>query len=293
MSAVRGLRARAPAKINRELRVGPRRPDGFHDIRSRFASIALADEIEAEEAQGFSFSCDQAGVPANESNLVARAARALAAELEIEPGVRLRLSKNVPVGAGLGGGSADAAVTLLLLCRLWGRRPSAERLSAIAASLGSDVPFFLAGGEADVEGRGERVERRQDGPAEALTLIVPPFSISTAAVYSAFDVIGGASPPPEHLDLASSGRFFGPNELEAAIVTVRPEMAAYLDRARRIAREAAITGSGSALVLVGARPSEIAAFLAAHPGARAIASRTIGRTEYEHLTIGSAQTPAA
>ncbi len=79
MTAVRGLRAQAPAKINRELRVGPRRPDGFHDIRSRFASIALADEIEAEEAQGFSFSCDQSGVPGNETNLVVRAARALAA----------------------------------------------------------------------------------------------------------------------------------------------------------------------------------------------------------------------
>ena len=122
---------------------------------------------------------------------------------------------------------------------------------------------------------------------------MPPFSISTAAVYSAFDVIGGALPPPERLDIASSGRFFGRNELEAAIVAVRPEMGAYLDRARRVAREAAITGSGSAVVLVGARPSEIPPFLAAHPGARAIASRTIGRAEYERLTSGSAQTPAA
>jgi 4-diphosphocytidyl-2-C-methyl-D-erythritol kinase len=293
VTEIRRLRAQAPAKINRELRVGPRRPDGFHDIRSRFVTIDLADSLEAEEADGLSLACEPADLPGDGTNLVARAACALAQELGIEPRVRLLLSKRVPVGAGLGGGSADAAVTLRVLCRLWERSPSEENLSALAASLGSDVPFFLVGGEADVSGRGERVKPLEDGPSEELTLIVPPFSISTAQVYAAFDAIGGSSPPPERLEIESSGRFFGPNELEAAIVAVRPEMSEYLDRGRRIAREAAITGSGSTLVLAGARASEIAPFLAAHPGARAVVCRTIGRAEYDSLTGRSGQTPAA
>jgi 4-diphosphocytidyl-2-C-methyl-D-erythritol kinase len=287
------LQAQAPAKINRELRVGPRRPDGYHDIRSRFAAIDLADSLEAEESDRMAFACEPAGVPSNETNLVVRAARALAAELGIEPSVRLHLTKRVPVGAGLGGGSADAGVTLRMLCHLWGRSPSEERLAAVAARLGSDVPFFLVGGEADVGGRGERVQPRDDGPSEELTLVVPPFSISTAQVYAAFDRIGGASSPPERLDLESSGRFFGPNDLEAAVVAVCPEMGAYLEGARGIAREAAITGSGSTLVLAGVGAREIAPYLASHPGARSLVCRTIGRAEYDRLTGRSGQSPAA
>src|SRR5438552_6779603 len=176
------LRAEAPAKINRELRVGARRPDGFHEIRSRFCTIDLADRLEIEEAAGLEITCAGIPVPEGDSNLVARAARRLAEELGIAPRARIRLEKRIPVGAGLGGGSADAAVTLLLLSRLWDSPLSAAGLSDVAASVGSDVPFFLQGGEADVTGRGERVTPREDGPARELLLLVPPFSIATRDV---------------------------------------------------------------------------------------------------------------
>src|SRR5512144_3089805 len=151
------LSAEAPAKINRELRVGPRRPDGFHEIRSRLCSIDFSDRLEVEESDRLDLSCSGIPIPCDETNLVARAARALADRIGIAPSARIRLEKRVPAGAGLGGGSADAAVTLLLLSRLWSSRLRREELSEVAARLGSDIPFFLHGGEADVAGRGERV----------------------------------------------------------------------------------------------------------------------------------------
>ncbi len=280
MSADRVLRVGAPAKINRELRVGPRRADGFHEIHSRLVTIDLADEIEAQEAPQLELACDLPGLSVGPSNLVARAAMALAGRLGLEPLVRLRLSKRIPVGAGLGGGSSDAAVTLRLLCRLWGRSVPDADLASLAAELGSDVAFFLFGGEADVGGRGERVSLREDGPRERLILIVPPFSISTAAVYEAFDRAEKASPPPERLEVERAGRFFGPNDLERAVLAVAPEMANYLEEGRRVARECAVTGSGSTIVLVDASPEGVAAILRSHPGARAIPTRTMGRREY-------------
>jgi len=293
VTADRALSARAPAKINRELRVGPRRGDGYHDIRSRFVTIDLADSLEARAAADFSFFCQPDSLPADSSNLVARAARSLAEALGIAPHVQLRLSKRVPIGAGLGGGSADAAVTLRLLCRFWGAEPPEATLAEIAASLGSDVPFFLVGGEADVGGRGERVEPRDDRASEDLVLLVPPYSISTAEVYAAFDRLGGTVPLSGRLEIESSGRFFGPNDLERAIVAMRPEMGSLLERGRRIADECAVTGSGSTLVLRGAEKGGIDACLAANPGLRAMACRTVGRAEYRSLTgAREARSPA-
>src|ERR1700693_3621330 len=111
--------AEAPAKINRELRVGGRRADDFHEIRSRFCTIDLADRLEVEDAESLEVSCSGIPVPDGNDKLVARAAKQLAEELGIEPRARILLEKRIPAGAGLGGASADAAATLLLLSRLW------------------------------------------------------------------------------------------------------------------------------------------------------------------------------
>ncbi len=276
----------APAKINRELRVGPRRADGYHEIRSRFVTIDLADRIEADESTRFGLVCEPAGLPADRSNLVARAAFALAEMAGLEPRARLRLVKRIPVGAGLGGGSVDAAVTLRLLCRLWRLDPSEAELARLAASLGSDAPFFLLGGEAEVGGRGERVEPRPDGPSKDLVLVIPPFSISTGEVYAAFDRLGAASPPPGRLEIEASGRFLGPNDLERAVVAVRPEMGGYLESGRRIAAECAVTGSGSAIVLVDADEGGVNELLSRHAGVRAIPCRTLGREAYRRRVEG-------
>jgi 4-diphosphocytidyl-2-C-methyl-D-erythritol kinase len=193
----------------------------------------------------------------------------------------------VPIGAGLGGGSADAAATLRLLCRLWDVAPPESDLAEVAASLGSDVPFFLVGGEADVAGRGERLSPLPDAPARELLLLVPPFAIGTAEAYAAFDRLGGAGALPGRLEIASGGRFLGPNDLERAAVALRPEMRAYLDSARAAAAESAMTGSGSAIVLAGAAPGAREELARRHPEARVLACRTIGRETYRRFVDGA------
>jgi 4-diphosphocytidyl-2-C-methyl-D-erythritol kinase len=274
--------AEAPAKINRELRIGALRPDGFHEIFSRFASIDLADRLTAERSLArMAFSCDDASIPAGEGNLVVRAAQLLAARLGTAAGARLRLEKRVPVGAGLGGGSADAAATLRLLSSLWEAELAAGEIEELAGKLGSDVPFFLTGGEADVRGRGDAVAPRPDGPVATLLVFVPPFPIATAEVYAAHSgKHAGRGTLPQNLEIESSGRFFGPNDLEPAIFEVRPEMRELLAGARACAAEAAITGSGSAIVLLAPAADAAQRLSALSLGSRFYRTRTLLREEY-------------
>lgn len=275
------LSAEAPCKINRELRVGARRADGYHEILSRFSSIDFADRLEVEDAPGLELTCSGLPVPCGESNLVWRAARMLAEWLGIRPRVRIRLEKRVPPGAGLGGGSADAAVALVLLSRLWSSAISLDDLAGIAAGIGSDVPFFLFGGEADVAGRGERVTPREDAPRTGLFLWMPPFSIATADVYAAFARrTAGASRLPDRLDVESTRNFLGPNDLASAVLEVRGEMEAYLNTASKAASEFTITGSGCAVVLRGVSPDGARLLAESHPEATLRRVRTLTRSEY-------------
>ena len=136
-----------------------------------------------EESSGLELVCEGRPVAGGEHNLVLKAARALASEMGIEPRARIRLNKRTPVGAGLGGGSSDAAETLRLLRDLWRPDFPDERLAALAPGLGSDVPYFFIGGEADVSGRGEAVVPRDDAPAADLLLLIPPFPLSTRDIF--------------------------------------------------------------------------------------------------------------
>jgi 4-diphosphocytidyl-2-C-methyl-D-erythritol kinase len=272
----------APAKVNRELRVGALRPDGYHQILSRIVSIDLADLLHAEPADSLEFSCDDPAVPAGDENLVVRAARLLAARAGVAPRARLRLEKRVPMGGGLGGGSADAAATLVALAKLWDLPAGAVPLPELAAELGSDVPFFLSGGEADVAGRGERVAPVEDGAGAELVLLVPPFSVSTAAVYGAY---AGRGSLPERLEVAAErgGRFFGPNDLASAVLQVEPRMEDYLRSARRVSLDTAISGSGSTIALHGVTPEGFHSLAERHPDARLLRCRTLPRREYQRL----------
>ncbi len=151
------LRLEAPAKINLTLEVTGRRSDGYHDIASIMQTVDLVDELTFEEADALTLECD---VPelATEDNLVLRAARLLARHAGVDRGARIGLRKRVPHAAGLGGGSSDAATTLAGLSRHWGLDMTPRDLVPLAASLGSDIPFFLHGGTAMVSGRGQRVQ---------------------------------------------------------------------------------------------------------------------------------------
>ncbi|MEP7131659.1 MAG: 4-(cytidine 5'-diphospho)-2-C-methyl-D-erythritol kinase [Acidobacteriota bacterium] len=286
------LRAFAPAKINRELRIGRRRPDGFHEILSRFSSIDLCDEIEVEPGEGLELSITGLPLAPAEDNLVLRAGRALASRLGISPRARIRLRKRIPIGAGLGGGSSDAAAALRLLRALWAPDLPDQDLREIAPALGSDVPYFFTGGEAEVSGRGETVEPRPDGPPAELLLLIPPFSLSTAEVFGehARQTPGGKA-LPERLEIDSSSKFFGPNQLASAVLAVKDVMKAYLKTAAQAATETAITGSGSTIILFGAGAGAEKQLERDHPEATLLRARTLGRREYDERTRPAGGSP--
>ena len=181
------MTVRAFAKINLGLRVVAKRADGFHEIDTIFARIGLADELEFR-ARGDSkilVATENAEIPTRE-NLVFRAAWLLQKFVPGSPGVEISLRKKIPVGAGLGGGSADAAAVLRNLPRIWGARIPREKLRKIAAELGSDVPFFLEKSPCRARGRGEILEKialPKNFPREIL-VVVPPVKIATADAFA-------------------------------------------------------------------------------------------------------------
>ncbi|HEX4665272.1 MAG TPA: 4-(cytidine 5'-diphospho)-2-C-methyl-D-erythritol kinase [Chthoniobacterales bacterium] len=177
----------APAKINLSFRILGRRGDGFHEIETLMAPISLHDELTIEPNElgnGLQFSTDDSTLPPAEENLVVRAARSFFAEINEEPRVRIELQKKIPHGAGLGGGSSDAASTLLGLNQLHGSRVPPARLRDLATALGSDVPFFLAQSAARCRGRGEIVEPVEPLPSLSLLLLKPEFGVPTPWAYS-------------------------------------------------------------------------------------------------------------
>jgi 4-diphosphocytidyl-2-C-methyl-D-erythritol kinase len=178
----------APAKVNLTLRVLGRRPDGFHDIETLMAPLDLADRLEVElnDSAGIELSCSDPSLPTDGSNLVCKAVTAFAGATGREFGVRIHLEKRIPHGAGLGGGSSDAAAVLKALNDLLGAGLSVEELEKIAASIGSDVAFFIRGVPAICRGRGERVEPVEGVPSAEILLVKPPFPVSTAWAYGAW-----------------------------------------------------------------------------------------------------------
>jgi 4-diphosphocytidyl-2-C-methyl-D-erythritol kinase len=174
---------RALGKINLDLRVLGKRPDGFHELRTIFQTISLADTIDIAFTPGGKTSVeveDGLGIP---DNLAARAARVALEAMGITGRVEMRIRKRIPMGAGLGGGSSDAAAVLLALPVLAGREVELPELCALAEQLGSDVPFFLLGGRAVGIGRGSELFPLPDEPAAAGLLVVPAVHVSTVEAY--------------------------------------------------------------------------------------------------------------
>jgi 4-diphosphocytidyl-2-C-methyl-D-erythritol kinase len=183
------LEIRSPAKINLQLNILGRRPDGFHELETLLHPVGLHDELTLEPAaRGIALTCSDPTLPADPSNLVWRAAAAFLDAGGLRTGVRLHLEKRVPREAGLGGGSANAAATLRGLNQLFGYPLPAARLHELAAALGSDVPFFLQDKPALATGRGETIQPLDLFPALAgywVLLVHPGFGISTAWAYQA------------------------------------------------------------------------------------------------------------
>ena len=232
----------AHAKINLTLEVLGTRPDGYHDLRSIVAAIPLHDDVELLDAPPGEVTAEMTGdgmevpfVP-NEKNLAVRAARALIAATGTARGVHIRIVKRIPAGAGLGGGSADAAAVLNGLYDLWDLGLPKERLCDIGATVGSDVPALVLGGVVLMEGRGERV-KRIDGfelpPFERFVLRVPGVHASTPAVYAEFRE-------------EDCGK--GPNDLQPAACRLYPKIAEVVAQMEDEGLEnVRMSGSGSAV----------------------------------------------
>jgi 4-diphosphocytidyl-2-C-methyl-D-erythritol kinase len=177
----------APAKINLSLRILRRRNDGFHEIETRIAPISLCDEIQIERRDGkpgIAFCCNDPSVPKSDENLAVRAAKVFFKATKNKGGVSIRLKKKIPHGAGLGGGSSDAASTLLALNDLFDTRLSHQALSKMAEAIGSDVPFFIFQSTAVCKGRGELVRPMRLREQLSVLLLKPAFSVPTQWAYS-------------------------------------------------------------------------------------------------------------
>jgi 4-diphosphocytidyl-2-C-methyl-D-erythritol kinase len=191
----------APAKINLSLRILGKRPDGFHELETLMTPIGLADRIEVSHGggKGIEFLCSDPELPEGPDNLCVKAAEAFRTATSLDHGIRIALMKKIPHGAGLGGGSSDAAVVLKGLNELFDHPLVEEELHQIAAKLGSDVPFFLHGGAAVCRGRGEILEEAPALPERTLLLIKPPFPVPTAWAYRNYAELkeSGMSPLPQ------------------------------------------------------------------------------------------------
>ena len=244
------FRRPAPAKVNLGLHVLRRRSDGFHDVETILLPIGWADEVLVTSSDAFRFSCSDPSLPTDERNLCVRAARALAEYAGIAPHGALHLEKRVPHGAGLGGGSSDAAHTLRLLAEHWRLDVPAVDLHALAAELGSDVPFFLHDGPALATGRGEVLEPLDYALPYALTVVMPPVTVGTAEAYGL--VRPDDRDRPDLTAVVRSNdlerwRAELTNDFEAPILERHPEIA----EVKRLLEEggaeyAALSGSGAA-----------------------------------------------
>jgi 4-diphosphocytidyl-2-C-methyl-D-erythritol kinase len=294
------LVVRAHAKINLDLRIVGRRADGYHDLRTIFQSLTLHDQLVFHRRRGpFTIESADPDMPTDATNLVWRAAQALwSADGRAGPvrGVSVTVHKRIPSQAGLGGGSSDAAATLVALNRLWRVRLDTGDLARLAATLGADVPYFLMGGTVLGLGRGEMLYPLPDVPSMGVLVVKPPLGVSTADAYGWY----AAAPrePGDHVQALAVPWYPGPlviaNDLEAPVMQRHPELLTIRRALLRARAEVALMcGSGSAVF--GLYPTVDAARVAAAAlrlgtprrphahgarGTRLITTRLLGRAAY-------------
>jgi 4-diphosphocytidyl-2-C-methyl-D-erythritol kinase len=258
----------SPAKINLTLRVGPLRPDGFHEIESLVARVGLYDtvSVQPQAERQLTLECNDPSVPCDDTNLALRAARLLADHTGTTDGARVSLRKRIPAGAGLGGGSSNAATVLMLLNELWQLRLQRDELAALGAQIGSDVPLFFHGPLCIVRGRGEQIAEVGWQVRAWVVLVLPQIRSPTPDVYAAWDALA-ARPQRlsiqdvlKHAQLAATDDDESPhvsaevlmpllfNDLEEAALAINPPLAKLVDRVGQLSDgPVRMTGSGSGL----------------------------------------------
>jgi 4-diphosphocytidyl-2-C-methyl-D-erythritol kinase len=240
----------APAKINLNLRVLGKREDGFHEIDTLIAPLTLSDTLNFERSNEHRFTCTDTSLPTDDNNLVVRAVREFERDTGSSCAVHIHLRKCIPHGAGLGGGSSDAASTLLALDSLFQTELGLDRLTVIAARLGSDVPAFLHGAPVRCKGRGEIVEPAPGTPSYPVLLIKPAFAVPTPWAYKNWadsQEHCGVDYAPQHLgDL----NLF--NDLERPVFEkylLLPVIKVWLQKQPEV-RAALMSGSGSTMLAI-------------------------------------------
>ncbi len=279
MVTVAGACIRAPAKINLRLKVTGRRPDGYHELVTLMLPVTLADELRLDPLdRGLRLTCSDSSLPCDETNLVVRAARAFFKKVGIRRGFAIHLQKNIPVAAGLGGGSSDAAATLRALNSLCGFPLSKRDLAAVAGRLGADVPFFLQQRVCIGRGIGDTLEPLEAWPELWYVIVTPPLAVPTAWVYNELDRLRpwAARTPQEELKLTRReyhyivdasmkmpqvAADFLENDLEAVTAVRHPVIS-------QIKRRLVALGAAGAL-MSGSGPSVFALFETREAAARA------------------------
>jgi 4-diphosphocytidyl-2-C-methyl-D-erythritol kinase len=292
-SSARAVTVRAHAKINLDLRVLGTRPDGFHELRTVFQALDLHDTIECIPRVGpFAIECETAGVPLDRSNLVWRAAEALWRSLRRDGSVRdmlVRVQKRIPLQGGLGGGSTDAAATLLALAHAWRLPLRPNQFVDVASTLGADVPFFLSGGTALGLGKGDEIYPLADLPRHWVVLLVPGFGVASVDAYNWYD----AERETGHGSMVREAQYVpGPwpsraaqmiNDLEAPIARHHPEIEQMKTALRRAgALAAAMSGSGSTVfgLFQKRKDAVLAVERLSASGWRVVLTESLGRGEY-------------
>lgn len=260
----RYLNLPAPAKLNLFLHITGRRPDGYHELQSVFVPISLADTLDFESRDDGQLHRTGDVIGPLEGDLVLRAAKLLQSASATAQGASINVEKRIPAGSGLGGGSSNAATTLLALNRLWNLNWPREKLAALALQLGADVPFFLGPGPAFVEGIGERLTPlpHELAPAPQWAIVVhPPVHVSTADIFKA-PGLTRKSKPVTIRALSEALRpdgLFGSNTLQAEAIRQAPLIQTALDRLNQVLGKddaARMTGSGSAVFALTASERE-------------------------------------
>lgn len=279
------LTVQAPAKINWSLSICGDRPDGYHDLDMLMQSIELSDELTFETSRWLTLDVDGQRLPSGGRNLVIRAANALNDAMGKRMGARITLKKHIPARAGLGGGSADCAATLLALNHMWNLHLPLRTLQQIGLSLGADVPFCLQRGLCRAQGVGEILTPREDAPVIPLAMITPGGGLSTPAVFKAWNAGGYPMTPVETDALAnallsgdlSRAQELAHNDLEAPAISLMPEIGELIEKFRSLgARFVRMTGSGSTVFAAFDSDEDAHTAVAAVPGS--IFTRTAGRS---------------
>ena len=292
------IRIRAFAKINLGLKVRARRPDSYHEIFTIYQTLALHDRLTISLARsgGVSVECDHPTIPGGRQNLVHRACELWKRARNYRGGIKVNLEKKIPMGAGLGGGSSDAAATLLGLERLTGNRMDFNTQLRLAARLGSDVPLFLWGGRVLGCSRGEEVYPLWDFPKRKCLVVFPRFSVSTAEAYRELDQRSNLrlTKSAKGSSICSFGawplfplEFWGPaeNDFEEVVFAKWPRLARLKAQLIRAGAEtASLTGSGSAVfALFDSAPKLVRATKLIPAEWQIFKTRTLPRDEYERL----------